>query len=143
MFLCILTWKHQWSIKPHRNFYQKIKIKINKYYYYFYLFDEEINRSIKPGTIIKIKGFLELPRESELEGCFNYKEYLPFPMAYNEDELYNILKDIDKYTDKHKEDIEKFYNIYHKNSDGHVCERVINMIRNKEFKSEKEIENEN
>ena len=58
------------------NNYQKIEIKINKYYYYFYLFDEEINSSIKPGTIINIKGFLELPSENELDGCFNYKEYL-------------------------------------------------------------------
>ena len=72
---------------------------------------------------------------------FDYMNYLPFPKAFNEDELFDILKNIDKHIEEHKDNIEKFYNIYHKNSDGHVCERVINMIRNKEFKTEEENEN--
>ena len=56
--------------------YQKIKIKYQSFYYYCYLFDEDRLENIKPGTVIKIKGTLELPKAEELTGGFNYQKYL-------------------------------------------------------------------
>lgn len=63
----------------------------------------------------------------------DYKKDLPGPIAYNIDELYEYIKNIDKVKEEYKEKLEKFNFIYNHMHDGHACERFVKELKSGNF----------
>lgn len=58
----------------------------------------------------------------------NYKKDLPGPICYNEDELFNSIKNIDEIALKYNKKSEKFNQKYNECNDGKVCERFFKEL---------------
>ena len=69
----------------------------------------------------------------KLRGDFylDYKK-LPGPICYTEEELLQSVLSLKK--SKYKEKLNNFNKKYNYLNDGHVCEKFVNMLKNKEFK---------
>ncbi len=56
--------------------YQLILLKDRNFYLNLYLYDDKINYNIIPGSIVYIKGIIEIPSKNYLEYTFSYFNYL-------------------------------------------------------------------
>lgn len=70
----------------------------------------------------------------------NYQKDLPGPICYNEDDLYNTIKNIDTISKKYNKKLEEFNKKYNECNDGTVCKRffkeldkIINQNKNTEL----------
>ena len=71
-----------------------------------------------------------------LRGGFylDYKKDLPDKIVYNEDELLDTIKNIDKINLEYKNKVKQFNKKYNKLNDGKVCKRFVDMLINNKFK---------
>lgn len=73
----------------------------------------------------------------KLRGGFylDYKNDLPGPIIYNEDDLVKTIKDIDNISNKYRNKIKKFNKQYNSLNDGHVSERFVKKLKSGYFKN--------
>lgn len=63
----------------------------------------------------------------------DYYNDLPGPIVYSEEELYDLIKNIDKIEKQYKKKIQQFNKRFNKLNDGNVSKRIVEKIINHEF----------
>ncbi len=64
----------------------------------------------------------------------DYKTDLPGPIAYNENELNDLVKNVDNIINDYSEKLNKFNEKYNYLNDGNVCERFVYELKNGTFR---------